>query len=454
MARGADGSTVCTMVFTNRRDGGRRLATDLLPAPEDAVIVALPRGGVPVAYELAQALGAPLDILAVRKLGAPGNPEFGVGAIAEDGSSALDTHTAARVHMTQRILDETVARESQELRRRVARYREGRRPVPVRGRTAIIVDDGLATGLTDLAAVRAMRAQGAARVIVAAPVASPEAVALLGAEADEVVCHMVPDHFLGVGRFYEDFSPVSDGEVIALLDASGTSAPAPPRPMAERAVVLSLDGAELGGDLVVPRDARGLVLFAHGSGSSRRSPRNRAVAQDLNDAGFATLLMDLLTEDEARRRALVFDIPRLARRLELATSWAHGDPDTSGLTVGYFGASTGAGAALQAAAGRTDVAAIVSRGGRPDLAADHLGRVSAPTLLIVGGDDPQVLERNRQAGALLRCAHQIAIVPGARHLFEEPGALDAVTRLSVDWFTAHLGPGGPGPRAATAGEHR
>ncbi len=432
------------MVFVDRRDAGRRLASLLADlAAERPVVVALPRGGVPVALEVARALRAPLDILAVRKIGAPGNPELGVGAIAEDGSVVLDQDLAARVGMTQRLLDETLAAESAELRRRVEAYRDGRAAIDVRGRTVIVVDDGLATGLTDLAAVRALRGRGATRIVVAVPVGSPQAVELVGNEADAVVCHTTPEDFRGVGRWYDDFRAVSDAEVLAGL-ASAMPAPGPPAGLpveraVERAVEIDVGEATLSGDLVIPDGARGLVIFAHGSGSSRRSPRNREVAAALQRVGLATLLFDLLTDAEAQRRELVFDIPLLARRLGLVTGWALGDPVTSTLPIGYFGASTGAGAALLAAAGAgVAVRAVVSRGGRPDLAADRLHEVTAPTLLIVGGEDREVLQLNRFAGSLLRCPNRIAVVPGAGHLFEEPGALEAVARLAADWFTDHL----------------
>jgi putative phosphoribosyl transferase len=210
------------MEFRNRRDAGRRLAAQLLPlAHQDPVVVALPRGGVPVAFEVACSLGAPLDILAVRKLGAPANPEFAVGALAEDGTSVLDAETVRRVGMTQSALELTLERELREVRRRAEEYRAGTRRVDVRGRTVLVVDDGLATGLSCLVAVRALCSRGAARVVVAVPVAAPASIALLGAEADEVVSHMVPREFVGVGRWYHDFAAVSDGEVLALLRAAG-----------------------------------------------------------------------------------------------------------------------------------------------------------------------------------------------------------------------------------------
>ncbi|WP_280150914.1 alpha/beta fold hydrolase [Piscinibacter sp. XHJ-5] len=198
----------------------------------------------------------------------------------------------------------------------------------------------------------------------------------------------------------------------------------------------------LQGLLGVPAQARGIVLFAHGSGSGRLSPRNQRVATALRRAGIATLLLDLLTEDEENDRANVFDIELLAQRLGEATDWVHLNADTALLPLGYFGASTGAGAALMAAAQpRHRPAAIVSRGGRPDLAGDALEEVRAPTLLIVGSHDPQVLELNRRAMARMRSEKVLSIVPGATHLFEEPGTLDEVTRLATAWFHQHLGPG-------------
>jgi putative phosphoribosyl transferase len=201
----------------------------------------------------------------------------------------------------------------------------------------------------------------------------------------------------------------------------------------------------LEGNLSLPKEAGGIVLFAHGSGSSRHSPRNRYVAWLLNQANLATLLVDLLTSDEEaidlRTGHLRFDIGLLAQRLVAVTDWLTQYQDTRHLRIGYFGASTGAGAALVAAAERPDVVgAVVSRGGRPDLAGAALARVRAPTLLIVGGNDFQVIELNRAAFALLRSEKQLVIVPGATHLFEEPGALDEVARLAREWFERHLIP--------------
>ncbi len=198
----------------------------------------------------------------------------------------------------------------------------------------------------------------------------------------------------------------------------------------------------LQGDMNAPQIARGTVAFAHGSGSSHLSPRNRAVAQALVDAGYATLLFDLLTFNEEVDRANVFDIPLLTSRLVAASAWLEERDDVAGMPLAYFGASTGSAAALTAAGELGDrVSAVISRGGRPDLALD-LGAVRAPTLLIVGGADHEVLELNRQAQGMLRCESELAVVSGATHLFEEPGALEQVSRLAIDWLDRHLS-GGP-----------
>jgi putative phosphoribosyl transferase len=214
-----------------------------------------------------------------------------------------------------------------------------------------------------------------------------------------------------------------------------------PKPPSEREVRVVVPEGVLGAMLVVPANAKGLVIFAHGSGSSRFSPRNHFVAQQLNGAGFSTLLMDLLTQAEEGRDELAagfrFDIAFLARRLQSATQWAK--KRLAGQTIGYFGASTGAAAALVAAAEAGDaIAAVVSRGGRPDLAGEALPHVKAPTLLIVGGDDRPVIEMNRQAQTRLHCPSELVIVPGAGHLFEEPGSLERVAGLATAWFERHL----------------
>ena len=321
------------MIFRDRHAAGRRLAAALMPlAIESPVVIGLPRGGVPVAFEVARALGAPLDVLAVRKLGAPGHPEFAVGALAEEGIGVLAPEVAAQVGMTRADLDRIMDRESAELERRTHAYRGDRAPAPVAGRTAIVVDDGLATGLTVLAAVRAVRERGAEHTIVAVPVGSPEAVALLRKEADRVVCLNVPEELYSVGSWYSDFAQVTDHQVVTLLAAAGRAREPHAAPAAARAVTLDVGGQRLTGDLVVPRGARGLVLFAHGSGSSRLSPRNRAVARGAHRARarHAALRPADGAGGACDRATCVFDIALLADRLEAVTRWARGDDAARG----------------------------------------------------------------------------------------------------------------------------
>jgi putative phosphoribosyl transferase len=438
--------------FEDRRDAGRRLA-ELLERFRDerAVVVAIPRGGVPVAAEVARALGAPLDVVVVRKIGAPQNPEYAIGALAEGGVYVLSERVAQALGVSEAGIRALLERVERELEERLRRYREAREPIDVHDRTAILVDDGLATGRSARAAVRSLRERGARRVILAAPVAAPAAAQALAEEADEVVCVEQPADLWAVGQWYENFAPPPDEEITRLLSEG---APAGPREGAggdvpAREVTIALEERlQLSGDLSVPPSARGLVVFAHGSGSGRLSPRNRAVAGTLQAAGYATLLFDLLTPAEEADRGNVFDIPLLASRLRAATGWLREQPDLAGLPLAYFGASTGAAAALNAAAALGDaVRAVISRGGRPDLASG-LDHVRAPTLLIVGGADVQVLALNREAQGRLGGPSRLFVIRGATHLFEEPGALEQVARLAVEWLDEHTAPGreqGEGP---------
>src|SRR5437763_1249242 len=328
------------MVFADRDDAGRQLAAQLghlKGAP--VVVLGLPRGGVRVAFQVARALGAPLDVIVVRKLGVPFQPELGMGAVGEDG----------------------------------------------------------------------------------ARVTNPEIVDLAGAS----------EHALAAGP--------ARGQAEGGARA-GWYRPARPRaPGGEQEGRPEAGVVRLAGYLTVPENAPGIVVFAHGSGSSRHSPRNRYVAGVLNEAGLGTLLFDLLTPEEEADRANVFDIGLLAGRLAEVTGWPRAQPRAAHAPIGSFGASTGAAAALWAAAEPgSGIAAVVSRGGRPDLARPRLAAVTAPTLLIVGGRDEVVLDLNQRAQAELRCENGLAVVPGATHLFEEPGTLAAAAGLARDWFISHL----------------
>ena len=430
------------MRFADRTEAGLLLGSEL--ARRDlagAVVLGLPRGGVVVAAGVALPLGSPMDVLVVRKLGFPPQPELGVGAVAEGGAPVVNDELVAHLRMSRDDLAAVVGREAAELERRVRRYRGGRALPDLAGRTVVVVDDGLATGYTARAAVAAVRAGGAARVVLAVPVGSPDTATELAGLVDEVVCLERPAGLFSIGEWYEDFRQVGDDEVVALLAAG---APREEDGRRERVRARHVDvpaGARhLPGDLAVPDAAVGMVVFAHGSGSSRLSPRNRAVADVLCRAGLGTLLFDLLTEAEAGNRDMVFDVELLARRLVDAVHWVRVQPGLSRLPVGLFGASTGAGAALAAAAELDDgISAVVSRGGRPDLAGERLADVRCPTLLVVGGRDDTVLELNRRAVAMLRAEHMLHVVPGATHLFEEPGALEEVAEVAASFLVGVLG---------------
>jgi putative phosphoribosyl transferase len=438
------------MRFRDRVEAGRRLADAVERADcadLEVVVLALPRGGVPVGAEVARALGAPLDVLVVRKLGVPFQPELAMGAIGEKGVRVANDDVLRIAGLGIPELDEAERTERLELERRAAKYRAGRPRIDLHGRCAVIVDDGIATGSTARAACQVARGLGASRVVLAVPVASRLAASELRAVCDELICLDQPDPFFAVGEWYRDFSQVGDDQVVELLHDT-VAAPGPgdsdgeepaERPLRDDDVKVRCPSARLDGHLTVPPEHKGLVIFAHGSGSSRLSPRNRVVATALNAAGLATLLVDLLSETEEQERANVFDVAKLSQRLGEVTTWALAEPALQQTTFGYFGASTGAAAALWAAAQPgCAVSAIVSRGGRPDLAGAQLAGVRAPTLLIVGGRDEQVLRLNRNAQADLHCENRLAVVPEATHLFEEPGALDEVAGLARDWFLAKL----------------
>ena len=431
-------------------DAGRRLAVRLRHLRgENVVLLGLPRGGVPVAAEVARVLDAPLDVIVARKLGVPFHPELAMGAVGEGGALVVNERVVRQAHVSEAEFAAAERRERAEVEQRALQFRGDRPRLALDGRTAVVVDDGIATGSTARVACQVARAHGAARVVLAAPVCAPDTARALREEVDELVCLETPRWFSAVGQYYIDFRPTSDGEVTALLQQAARRLPAAAAgndpadggvgPVVDEEVEVTAGRTRPAGHLTVPADARGLAVFVHGSGSSRHSPRNRYVAGVLQRAGLATLLFDLLTPGEELDRGNVFDIGLLSARLAAVTSWVRDHRGCRGLPVGYFGASTGAAAALWVAADDPQVAAVVSRGGRPDLAAPRLDEVRAPTLLVVGSRDTVVLELNRRAQARMRCESRLAVVPGATHLFEEPGTLEQAAALARGWFVDHFG---------------
>ena len=430
--------------FEDRADAGRRLAVRLgRYRDERPVVFALPRGGVPVAYEVARALDAPLDVVVARKLGAPDQPEFGIGAVAPGGVRVLNEDAVGRLGIPEDYLARVTRLETAEVERRLRHFRGDLPEAEVSGRTAVLVDDGLATGVTARAALEALRRRGPRRLVLAAPVCAAQTAQRLRAEVDDLVCLQCPPDLGAIGFWYRDFEQTPDEEVVALLERArrGDRGADEEGPVRVPAGVV-----DLGGDLRVPEGARGVVLLAPGSG--RRGPLERHVARALRAAGLGTLPIDLLTADEEGPdpRPPHPDTGLLAERLAGATDWLAPNPAARGLRVGYFGAGAAAPAVLVAAAEKPEaVGAVVSCGGRPDLAGDALSRVAAPTLLIVGGDDASAVGMDEGALPLMRAEKRI--VPGADHPFEEPGALEEVARLATGWFARHLDVGpaaGPG----------
>ncbi|CAE81173.1 phosphoribosyltransferase family protein [Bdellovibrio bacteriovorus] len=397
------------------------------------VVLAIPRGGVPVAFGVARALHCPLDLIMVKKIGAPRQPELAVGAVSEDGKPLFDEGLIKALSLSSSYLKQAASQKIREIHEQLHKFRGSKQAEPIQNRTVILVDDGIATGSTLTAAIQFLRLKNPREIVVAAPVGALETVQRIKEIADAVICPLTPTDFMAVGMWYEQFEQVPDEEVIRLIGEARFSS----QSTAEQITIV--DGPKkLTGDLTRVKNSKGLILFAHGSGSSRLSPRNRKVATELNKRGFSTLLFDLLTDSEAEDRRNVFNIALLARRLLCATDTVVEVYQGKTPPLGYFGASTGAGAALTAAAQSTHpISAVVSRGGRPDLADEFLSQVLAPTLLIVGGNDTQVIELNAMAERKIGKV-KMAVVPGATHLFEEPGAMEKVIELAANWFSQNL----------------
>ena len=336
------------IIFQDRADAGYRLAKPLQAYAnrEDVIVLGIPRGGVPVAFEVAKVLRAPLDVFLSRKLGVPGQEELAFGAVASGGVRVLDQEIVDGAGVSKRQIEQISDAAKKEMERRERLYRGARSPLRIEGQTVLLVDDGIATGSSMRAAINALRQMKPARIVVAVPVAPQSTCSRLRPEADEFVCLQIPKYFYAIGQFYEYFSQIADEEVTELLrlaaqpvlqsvqerdpgPAERSSVMIPGRKLRSdgdrREVLIDLEGVTLEGTLVLPKDVQGLVLFAHGSGSSRHSPRNRYMAQILQSQRIGTLLFDLLTRQEESvdqySGELRFDIPVLARRLVGATRW-------------------------------------------------------------------------------------------------------------------------------------
>lgn len=434
------------VAYRDRHHAGVVLARELSHySGANALVVAIPHGGVPVGAAVARALAAELDILVVHKLGVPGHPYIAAGALASSGAANINHRAIGSLGLSSVALEQALEKERIELEQRERELHGGRPARSVVGRTVIVVDDGIATGVTLRTAITALRARGASQVVVAVPVAPARALEELRREADQVVCPLVAAPFFTIGQSFEDFSRVSPSFVKQLLEEHEASVESVRLsvPATSRDLPIAVGDVRIAGTLTVPHQARGLVVFLHGSGSNRFSPRNAFVARALERAGFATLLVDLLTAEEqaidGETQELRHDVSLSAARAVAILDWLEHEPTLRALPLGLFGASSGAAAALIAAARRPKrVAAIVSRGGRPDLAEQVLPEVSAPVLMLVGADDHAVLELNRAAALRLNATHRLELVSGAGHLFEGPGSIEQAAELGTRFFRERL----------------
>lgn len=421
-----------SLPFADRSEAGHRLAERVRPyAVTDPLVLALPRGGVPVGAELARRLDADFDVLMVRKIGLPGRPETGVGAIAEDGHVFYDDLALARMRIPRQALSETVDAERSELDRRRRVYR-GERPSPrIAGRDCVVVDDGIATGGTARAALRMVRQAGPAQLVLAVPVASQQAVAALRGEADALVVLSAPDNFRAVGEWYRDFDQLSDGRVTAIL---AEQEDARSRPEGARAVRVRVGDVYLDGDLTIPGALRGAVVLASGQG--RGDPRWSAIASVLQRAGYATLLLDPLT---GGARPSAADTGVQGERLSAAVTWLRRATDAAAEPVGVVGAGSAAPAALVTAAERPgDVAAAVVHGGRIDLAEPSLPGVRAPVLVLLESGDSFVRELGEWVRGRMGAHTDLRVVPGVEQLLRGSQEWRRVAVETLEWFDRHL----------------
>lgn len=451
------------MPFTDRTDAGRRLVQALTPFDgKNPLIVALPRGGVPVGYEVAKGLGAPLDVLVVARIPAPGPGYPAIGATGPGDVRYLDTALIRELGVSDRQLTSLAAEAAETVEDRSRRFRGTSRPLSVRNRIVILVDDGVTTGATARLAARVLRSLAPKRLLLATPVASAAALALLRDEVDGLISLISPEELGGIDRWYREYPEVTDEDVegylhrahehLEHLAALGQPPAAirvePPPPMPQRAIRIPAGDQILDGLLGIPPDARGLVLFGHSSGSNRYTPRNQRLAERLRAAGLATLLVDLLTPEEAtediRTRGDRDDLELMAERVIAVGDWAAQQANTRMLPVAFYGAHASGALGVLAAGQRPErIHALIARSARMAPVQGALHGTEVPLLLILGQQDAE--DRTIHSEALGRMAGpaELVIVPETGPIFEAPEVIEQIAEAVADWCDQHLPGLGP-----------
>lgn len=430
------------MVFSDRKEAGRLLAEKLAPIiSHPSVVAAIPRGGVTVALPIVERFKLPLTVVYARKLTAPFAPELAFGALDEDGQTVIDANTVAGLELSQADLEKAKETVGAEIRRRMALYRVPPLRDYLPGAAVVLVDDGLATGLTMRAALLYARRHGAREIIVAVPCASLEAAERFRREADRFVSLVVDEEFAAVGEYYLDFSPVTDEEVVTMLAGSqdrGSLAISEDPGLLVR--FENSRGLALAGRLLVP-DSPGphpVALFAHGRGSDKASPRNLAVAEALLREGFAAFLFDFTGHGESEGREDESTLPRQAEDLRTALDLLERLDEIDPESIAVVGASSGAATALVTAAADPRIRVLVLLSGNPEGAEDAAPKVIVPTLLVVGELDEPIRALNEKLVVCLAGPKRLEVAAGGDHLFAEPAALRRAIDLTVRWLNDHL----------------
>ncbi|MGE0060289.1 MAG: alpha/beta fold hydrolase [Dehalococcoidia bacterium] len=423
------------MLYRDRKDAGQRLAAALTERGiHHPLVLGIPRGGIPVAVEVARALDGELAAVVARKLGAPGYPELAIGAVTANGASYINGGVALAVGADQRYIEAERQRQVEEAKRREELFDGHRRP-SAKGRIVIIVDDGIATGATAIAAVRSMKGEGAEQVILAVPVGPPETIELLQGEADVVVCLDVDPGFGAVGQYYVDFSQVSDQEARAVLERFAAEPGVDPASPIEHAVI-QRGSIALAAELMRPAGPPPYpaVVFVHGFGSTKESPRNQVIAAHLLDRGIAALLFDLSGHGESSRDPNE-GIDTYVADLDTAYAWLCAQDGIDTERLGISGSSLGGLIATRALiAGKVQPKTMVLRA--PPMEPAEFRAIDIPSLVLVGSYDPLLSEV--RAGVALNPLLTLSVVEGASHLFGEPGALEEALARTVDWFESAL----------------